>query len=150
MITEDYVSFETAKLLKEKGFDEECFAKYATEKITEKWYDDYRERTISSDWDEGHLLEPCLESLQDYCIYGDTIPAPTQQMAMRWLREVHNYVIMIDLDSYVDGLDDNRYYIVIRRKRDGFEEISPCPQVFFDTYEDAAEAGIKYVLENLI
>ena len=24
MITEDYVSFETAKLLKEKGFDEPC------------------------------------------------------------------------------------------------------------------------------
>jgi len=24
MITEDYVSFETAKLLKEKGFDEYC------------------------------------------------------------------------------------------------------------------------------
>lgn len=24
MITEDYVSFETAKLLKEKGFDEVC------------------------------------------------------------------------------------------------------------------------------
>ena len=24
MITEDYVSFETAKLLKEKGFDEKC------------------------------------------------------------------------------------------------------------------------------
>ena len=26
MITEDYVSFETAKLLKEKGFDETCRA----------------------------------------------------------------------------------------------------------------------------
>ena len=28
MITEDYVSFETAKLLKEKGFDELCYQKY--------------------------------------------------------------------------------------------------------------------------
>ena len=28
MIQEDYVSFETAKLLKEKGFDGECFAAY--------------------------------------------------------------------------------------------------------------------------
>ena len=25
IITEDYVSFETAKLLKERGFDEHCF-----------------------------------------------------------------------------------------------------------------------------
>ena len=28
MITEDYVSFETAKLLKEKGFDSECHSYY--------------------------------------------------------------------------------------------------------------------------
>lgn len=32
MITEDYVSFEVAKLLKEKGFDEEC----------QKYYGDYK------------------------------------------------------------------------------------------------------------
>ena len=32
MITEDYVSFETAKLLQEKGFDREChFSKYCIE-----------------------------------------------------------------------------------------------------------------------
>ena len=28
MVTEDYVSFETAKLLKEKGFDEPCYKSY--------------------------------------------------------------------------------------------------------------------------
>jgi hypothetical protein len=28
MITEDYVSFEVAKLLKEKGFNEPCIATY--------------------------------------------------------------------------------------------------------------------------
>ena len=32
MITEDYVSFETAKLLKEKGFDEECQQYYGNYK----------------------------------------------------------------------------------------------------------------------
>ncbi len=31
MITEDYVSFETANLMKEKGFDEPCF-RYAESK----------------------------------------------------------------------------------------------------------------------
>ena len=30
MITEDYVSFETAKLLKEKGFNEWCYKCYGT------------------------------------------------------------------------------------------------------------------------
>ena len=32
-ITEDYVSFETAKLLKNKGFNEECFALYNPENL---------------------------------------------------------------------------------------------------------------------
>ena len=31
MITEDYCSFEVAKLLKEKGFDETCYQKYDDE-----------------------------------------------------------------------------------------------------------------------
>ena len=30
MITEDYVSFEVAKMLKEKGFNEPCHATYDT------------------------------------------------------------------------------------------------------------------------
>ena len=33
MITEDYVSFETAKLLKEKGFDEYCKSVYHVDSI---------------------------------------------------------------------------------------------------------------------
>ncbi len=36
MITEDYVSFETAKLLKEKGFDELCYQKYDSQLPTPK------------------------------------------------------------------------------------------------------------------
>lgn len=31
MITEDYVSYEVTKLLKEKGFDEECSYRYVAE-----------------------------------------------------------------------------------------------------------------------
>jgi len=36
MITEDYVSFETAKLLKEKGFDEECYRFWQYDKANNK------------------------------------------------------------------------------------------------------------------
>ncbi len=126
-MTEDYVSFETAKLLKEKGFDELCSCLY--NKKTKK-------RT-----------NPC-----EYVFNGEWsayVTCPTLQMAMKWLREVHNYVISICLDSYVEPYD-NEYYIVIRRRKDRFEEISPCEQVYFKTYEQACEAAIKYCLENLI
>lgn len=119
MITEDYVSFETAKLLKEKGFRCDTLHYY---------YDK-----------DGDLL---------FSSY-DEFAAPTLQMAIKWLRETHNYHICICLDSYVEPYN-NEYYIFIRRRKDRFEEVSPCEQVFFKTYEEAAEAAIKYCLENLI
>ena len=71
MITEDYVSFETAKLLNEKGFDWNCESK--------KFYPE-------PDYDQ--------ES-------PDGVYAPTLQTAMKWLREVHYLWIDIDpLTSY--------------------------------------------------
>ena len=131
MITEDYVGFETAKLLKEKGFDEDI----------DLWYDENGEMfsrhkyDISSDWRVKAQQKVYL--------------SPTLQMAMKWLRETHNYDISICLDSYVEPFR-NDYYIVIRRRKDKYENISPCDQIYFKTYEEACEAAIKYCLENLI
>ena len=68
MITEDYVSFEVAKLLKEKGFDG----------IVTNSYDNY---TLE-------FLPHCAKH------YGQT-NAPTLQMAMKWLREVYNIHIEV-------------------------------------------------------
>jgi hypothetical protein len=65
MITEDYVSFETAKLLKEKGFD--C-------KVTRSYFEN-----------DG-IYAPCDPSDVQR---KDAIAIPTLQMAMKWLREVH-------------------------------------------------------------
>lgn len=124
MITEDYVSFETAKLLKEKGFNQFCEMSYDTILKT-------------------HKLE---RSNNDRL---NQIYAPTLQIAMKWLREVHNYDVCICLDSYVEPFR-NDYYIVIRRRKDKYENISPCEQIYFKTYEEACEAAIKYCLENLI
>ena len=129
MITEDYVSFETAKLLKDKGFDEE----------TRGYYPIKGDAT-------GHLM---FGSEYNHNHSQVQISAPTLQMAMKWLREVHNYAISICLDSYVEPYD-NEYYILIRRRKDRFEEISPCEQAYFKTYEEACEAAIRYCLEKLI
>lgn len=63
MIEEAYVSFDTAKLLKEKGFDEECFRFYMPTGNGRWKYEHYHDFDIS-----------------------DRIECPTQQMAMRWLR----------------------------------------------------------------
>lgn len=69
MITEDYVSFEIAKLLKEKGFD---------------W------RTILSYDKDGRMKN----ALRPFFVDGD-LAMPTLQMAMKWLRQKHKITIGI-------------------------------------------------------
>lgn len=69
MITEDYVSFETAKLLKEKGFDE----------LTE----------LSYELSTGYSKKvPCRNTLDT-----EYVSKITLQMAMKWLREEHNLTV---------------------------------------------------------
>lgn len=152
MITEDYVSFEVAKLLKEKGFDENTLCKYAgKDGVTEEWYDDYRERMIRFDWDEGHLIEPLTEPEDKYGVYGDTIPAPTLQMVMKWLREVHNLFIQVTIVPYTTVTMEQKYYLFsVCKNRRNLINRSDHPHDSYSTYEEACETAIKYCLENLI
>ena len=138
-ITEDYISYETAKLLKEKGFEYNPDESYWLIDADNKMY--WISRIGAYDY-----VDAPTESFQRP---KNGYRLMTQAMAMKWLREVHNYSISICLDSYVEPYD-NEYYILIRRKKDRFEEISPCEQVYFKTYEEACEAAIKYCLEKLI
>ena len=148
MIQEAYCSYEVAKLLKEKGFNENTICKYADiGGITEKWYDDYRERVLRFDWNEGYLIEPLTEPKDQYEIIGDTISAPTHQMAMSWLREVHGIFIAINNDD----LDFNwQCYDLINRGSTLDPKILSESYAGYKTYEEAVEAALKYCLENLI
>lgn len=121
MVTEDFVSFETAKLLKEKGFEQlGCHKQYNT---------------------QGDLCS-------GYC-YGPV--APTLQMVNKWLREVHHYYIQVMLDGWACG-DHMGYYVVIQKTDSDFEMMlqDAVDEVFYQTYEEACEAAIKYCLKKLI
>lgn len=147
MITEDYVSFEIAKLLKEKGFDE------AT-------YHDYSEK--GGRWFEEVLV--CHNS-------QGGIACPTLQMAIKWLREVHNVLVIPDYDY--ECTDKSYCYKIYKLGENGKPERVPIEGVRYDilsephteivayrdykrsyfdykTYEEACEAGIRYCLEKLI
>ena len=120
-ITEDYVSYEVAKLLKDKGFNIECNTAYYN----------------------GRLI--------DYTMYGfcgvlDFIFAPTHQMAMKWLREKHDLHII----AYPYKADnDKKWCCQVFRTYNllGYEQYT---DETLDSYEEAVEAALKYVLENLI
>lgn len=128
MITEDYVSFETAKLLKEKGFDVWGDGSFGT--VTKIW----------KEYSPSGMLNDCSMGLPS----RKAFPAPTLQMAMKWLREVHNIHIEVRY-FFVPHI----YKYTITYTPVTLDNIISHPQCF-NTYEEACEAAIKYCLENLI
>lgn len=120
-ISEDYVSFEVAKLLKEKGFDQDCATYYLDGQVWRHYH--------------GEVIPKGKQ------IYA----APTQAMAMKWLREAHNIHIVLSPNKRMGNLYSN----IIFTNENGELQPQPC-NFFFATYEQACEAAIKYCLENLI
>ena len=128
MVNEDYLSFEVAKLLKEKGFDEPCFMSY--------WL-----RT--KDKPELAHLEQTSNN------YSDCVSCPTLQMAMRWLREVYKIFIKINIVPYTTiTMEQHYYFFTIYRERKPV--YGHMIDYYYSTYEEAVEAALKYCLENLI
>ena len=125
MIKEAFVSFEVAKLLKEKGFNEPCCGRYS---IRSK---------------EFHL--DCTKMCNNGGLFE--CAAPTHQMAMAWLREKYISIVIDDDEiplSYkyiIKKYSINDNYKVLTLKLDSLP---------FIKYENAVEAALKYVLENLI
>lgn len=124
MIKEEYISFEVAKLLKDKGFNEPTIGTYNIESK------------------HSILVERPIRAIHCEAI----ISAPTQAMAMMWLREVHKLYIEITPSSKTNEFIVDSYRIDIVTKT--FDTIYVSSG--YDTYEQACEAAIKYCLENLI
>ena len=129
MVQEAYVSLETAKLLNEKWFVQKCRSYYLGNDEN-RWEHCYQE------------VIPKNETVYE---------CPTQQMAMRWLREEHNLSIEISsCCTVLEGKAGESFWaarIIDRHK------ILDNPLLVgnrFSKYEEACEAAIKCCLENLI
>lgn len=75
---EELISFETAKLAKEKGFDEVC--SYLYENSKEIVYTTHKNSGLNK--------------------HFDWYSAPTQSLLQKWLREVHNILVYVDPRSH--------------------------------------------------
>ena len=134
MITEDCVSFETAKLLKDKGFD---------------WYESpfYSEQDRDEWRQNNSYTVPNEEYNPDLPFDSETltlvVPHVSIQMAMKWLRKVHGLFIHIDVirEAYcwTADIQDIKNDVAIYPVKEEFSG-----------YEEACEAAIKYCLEKLI
>jgi hypothetical protein len=122
----EFVTFEIAKKLKEKGFRDKCYKHY---------YPD------SPDWFLSSYLE-CNN-------YSDYVDAPTISQALKWLREEKKMHIEIFLYcrkygylvNYTQIYEDDLFHKCLNEDTADGE---------YATYEQAVLAGIEYVLDNLI
>ena len=127
MIQEAYVSFEVAKLLKEKGFDESCVCKYIK-----------TPHGIKTSMDTNSPTNSDLKLLYENCEFCS---APTHQMVMAWLRKKYGVFIQHSPCNSITACIYNIYYDRCKCYTTPY-----C----FDEYDDATEDALKYALENLI
>ena len=139
MIKEDYVSFEVARLLRDKGFNGKCIYYYIQTK--EMFEIDTKYHTALT-----------TQELLDLQIIGekeDRYAAPTQAIVMRWLREVHNLSVEVYRTAcgYIGCITAIPSGTDIKFLETDGDDL---PSGAYTKWEYACEAAIKYCLENLI
>lgn len=114
------ITFETAKLAKEKGFEQSPFAIQTSYCLVYKNSDEVMIR--------NSLFNPS----------SIICTAPTQSLLQKWLREVHKYDVRPsrEEDHWIFGYCEFSH---------GNKSTQSC--VPFDTYEKALEWGLKTVLK---
>ena len=105
MIKEDYVSYEVAKLLKEKGFNEPCYTCYI----------------------DDNEISRCDYLSTNFELIDNAFSAPTLQMAMKWLRNKGIYIqIRRNVNTYLYGAimlkDGSDTYATIPSELETYEE----------------------------
>ena len=128
---DELVTFETAKLAKDKGFNKIlckfCFVK-------------------------GHLLHKKLFVKNLHREGQDFYVAPTQSLLQRWLREEHNISVDITTDAFTNDTDNTYVYQCVVwegviDKEIMLSKVNLSHEFYEDTYEQALETGLFEALK---
>jgi hypothetical protein len=151
-MVEELITFETAKLAKEKGFCIELYDFYYQSKSNAKPYitqgiEYQSDKNCKWDWNlnggESGMLTKIIPYPNDES--GIYYSAPTQSLLQKWLREVHNIHV-----SIVEGFQDGKIYYeawvnIFKNKK--FEEQHFDLEMYSDKYEETLEIGIQEALK---
>jgi len=124
------ISFETAKLAKEKEFNEPC------------WF--YDERNANREFIHN------LKDVQNYNLYGGQYSAPTQSLLQKWLREEHKLEVnaySTTVGSYTFKIFYFTEVINIKHLNGRNVEDKYSKSEWFESYEEALEAGLQEALK---
>ena len=122
---EIYVSLETAKLLKQAGFDWKVQTCYDLK-------EGYSDTSTTCNWNA----------------YDDYASRPPLSMAQTWIREVKNVDVTVSR-----AMAWNQFYYTIEHEENRTAKIdvmSLNDDLWWFKYEDALEAGIKKYLTDLL
>ena len=151
---EQLITFETAKLAKEKGFNEMCYNAYHI----------YRENLHKSGLgliELGLEFEPYMGGqnviIKEYYQSKNYTLAPTQSLLQKWLREIHN--IHIKVDDFIDDETGIEWdYEIVEIGTDLNEKGEYIPLIPYSTddilrkflnYESALESALQEALKLL-
>jgi hypothetical protein len=141
----EFVTFEIAKKLKEKGFREKCFAIYTPYSRTFK----FNEINVDKRPTSYNLNIEEFRGLYNY-YKENNIDAPTISQVLKWLREEEKILITIMPQEKNLGYD-TLCFSIYRITEDLYQPIyNGTINTLVDSYEETALAGIEYALDNLI
>ena len=140
---ENLISFESAKLAKEKGFESELSTYYNADKKLIINKVDIRNIYSAS---PNHLGAPTINDFEGYLSsidnsLDDFILAPTQSLLQKWLREKHRINISVYPHLHEEKITEYAYMIYINYAdtySEGFD---------FHTYEESLEYGLQEALK---
>lgn len=152
---EDFVGYDLAVKLKEKGFNEKCLFAYNDEqvinpKVVEEYGnlsdDGYYELTEDGGgklkWDNVYIYEQQIIFRDKIIIKRNFVDAPTISQVLKLLREEKKIHMIIDIS-------EEGWFFNLRCLKTGY--IMDCTMFgFSETYEQSALVGIEYVIDNLI
>lgn len=141
---EEVISFKTAKLAKEKGFDWETHSYFSKPKYSKEYEhlvgfdDDYWGNNYYYDWNtNGEPFKPFSK---------DCYSIPTQSLLQKWLREEHKIYVTVDVSVYeeperfaaeISGYGERGVFMPVMI--DGF--------TIYNNYEQALEEGLYQALK---
>jgi hypothetical protein len=144
----EYVSFETAKLLKEKGFtwNETVFRNINNEPklLIIKGCQAGLDNSFPCYNDDGKEIRP-----KKYTELNKHYPRPTIQTVLKWLRLVHYLHVTTSIGHDECKIWYNSYIEQIRLGYD-YEPLNAEVDINGDTPEESTEEAIKYILIHLI
>lgn len=121
MIEEQFVSFDTASMLKEAGFDVPCNSYYELE--------------------DGEVVrKDCIRPYDHNCFEDTVCSRPTQALAARWLREVHKLHVWCETTPYGD------WFCCISKIKP-YEEYAVVSEAEYSSFEQAFETGLREAIK---